>query len=199
MRSWPNDDWGPGVNVRRAGVGAVTYAVDLTLRLFDFFDRIPYLLVRLREPGVRDKARDQFGSAPVVTRHRGSVHVLGPESTFEEDAGAMQPDGTCASEELGREIDIIGMLNFNDSISACPNVAAHKLYEAASSSNLAWICSTMRHSACLASYEEIVMKTGADIEIEWKRWTSMLQAGIGRRLDRQSVSNRMNLGNGSMK
>ena len=31
--------------------GAVNYAVDLTYRLFDFLNRIPYLLARLQEAG----------------------------------------------------------------------------------------------------------------------------------------------------
>eukprot|EP00959_Pyramimonas_sp_CCMP1952_P372208 7794262-Pyramimonas_sp.AAC.1 len=66
-------------------------------------DRIPHLLSRLHEPGIRYRCVEQWGQAPAHQHHRVSRGFLMPGSLLRGQVDALGDDGSGMLPELAAE------------------------------------------------------------------------------------------------
>lgn len=88
--------------------GVVRMVAVLGKKKFEFLDTVPYLLSRLREPGIRDRCLAQFAEAPAAKHDKVSIYMLEPTSKFGRMVRALNSDGTSMDPLLGDEVDSIG-------------------------------------------------------------------------------------------
>ena len=100
---WTVGWFGNDVPLWQGCVGAVVFTCELGRISFKAFDEIPYLYARLRQPGIRDRCRQQFESVP-WGRHDRLTQRLNSGALL-EDLNAMAPDGTGISAALDREAE----------------------------------------------------------------------------------------------
>ena len=108
-------------------------------RHVSYLDYIPYLLGRLEQPGVRDRARLQYRSAPREYHHRESIRLLDDASEFKEDIDAVSHDGRNLSARLLREVESIKHLPFNDGTMEGPHNLAKDAHANAPAPTWEWV------------------------------------------------------------
>ena len=67
------------------------------------FDRVPFLLARLDEPGVRNRCLAQYRSCAARLHHRVSFDFLDVDGSLFNDVMSMDDDGSNMSPQLTRE------------------------------------------------------------------------------------------------
>ena len=167
--------------------GTVRGIIYLAVKQVSYLDVIPYLLGRLNEPGVRDRAMQQYRSAPARLHHRESVRMLGEESEYTEDIRNIGPDGSNISERLWREIEGILNMPFNDGTMEEPHNLANRVHQDAPASTWEWVASSVRLPQNLTDVRELVLKLGLNLQKEWRdRKKCSSQKAVSRGLGHQS-------------
>ena len=106
--NWTIDSWGLDHDFLLTVPACIRACFVMAEKRISFLDRLPYLLLRLREPGVAGRCLSQFGlAARLEGHHRVSLEYLAPDSPFRPDIAAILPDGSGISARL--EAEIVGL------------------------------------------------------------------------------------------
>ena len=82
--SWTVATFNLGIDILRELQGCVRGVVHLGGLKIKFFDRVPVLLARLGEPGIKARCIEQWQSAPAANHHRVTKEFLDPAGELSE-------------------------------------------------------------------------------------------------------------------
>jgi hypothetical protein len=173
--NWVANDFGGDAALWKEAQGCTRAAFALAHRKIAFLTRVPYLLVRLDQPNIAQKALEQFDSAPLHTHHRVSVQLLGHGGPWRQDVMQIGPEGNITSASLLSEVRSLQEIPFDDSVAERPHAVCSRHMAHARVAKWPWIASSCRLDQNLRDIDVVVPAIGADVEVEWERYTSVLQ------------------------
>lgn len=156
-------------------VGCVRASFHLALRKVAFLDKVPYLLARLGEPGVRDRCLSQWAACPADEHHRVTREFLHPEGGLRCDVEAMSADGSGMSARLATEVESLAAIPMDDSVAEAPHSAAARLMRHGRASKWPWIAASMRLQQNLQDAVLVPQAIDIDIEPLWATYTGVLR------------------------
>jgi hypothetical protein len=171
---WDIDDW-LSYAVLSEFQGAVRMVVAFGREMFLYLDRIPYLLCRLRQPGIKDTCFQQFALRPMADHHRLSCEFLSPSQPLYADVRRVRDDGSGFSSQLDAEVNALEEIPLDDTVNEGPHSSFQRIVLAARRSNFAWQASSLRLSQNLADARELVPAVGCDAQHLWNIYSSVLQ------------------------
>ena len=159
---------------------AVRAAFILATKNIDFLDRVPYLLAKLGEDGIKAKCLAQYNSCAPIRHHRVTLEFLAVGSPLREDIDKMGEDGSGMSARLKAEVDSLAAIPMDDSRAEAPHAAANRIMRHSGASKWPWVASTMRLAQNLQDIERIPKATGADLQSIWANYSSIMRGPSSR-------------------
>lgn len=101
---WNEGSWGMDYAFLLTAQASIRGAFALSVEKLSFLDRLPYLLFRLRQPGIAQRALGEFDRTPEASHHRVSVLFLGASSRLRREVEAIRPDASGISPILDAEL-----------------------------------------------------------------------------------------------
>lgn len=178
--SWGPEDWQFEDNDSWLDCQACVRSVfEMATRKLSFLDRVPYLLSRLGEPGVRRRCEEQWSSCPPEKHHRVTRQFF--EGPLVGDIKAIQKDGSGVSARLQREIDSLAAVPLDDSVAEGPHSSAARVVRHSRNSRWPWVASTMRLAQNLRDAHTIPDVIGTTAVDLWPKYTAVLHGPSARR------------------
>lgn len=178
------NSWGPhtwpsgGASLWLDCQACVRSVYEMATRKISFLDRIPYLLARLGEPGVRRRCVEQWESCSAEKHHRVSREFM--EGELRGHIDAMSDGGTGISARLQLEIDSLAKVPLDDSVAEGPHASASRMIKHARGAKWAWIAATMRLDQNLADAKAIPDVVGDSAQDLWPVYKSVLHGPSAR-------------------
>ena len=138
--------------------------------------KIPFLLARLFEPGVKFEAIMQYESYPTHLHHRVSFELLDPSSPLRGDVDALDANGIGATPRLEWYVAGIRSAPLDDCVAEGPHAAFTRICNHSRRGTWAWRCATQSLKDNLGDYDE--MLAGTDVNFQYRCWdcyTSVLR------------------------
>ena len=176
--SWTAEDWGGFEALLVSIQGCVRGAFLLGMSKISFLDKIPVLLARLNEPGVRDRCLEQFHAAPVAAHHRVSREFLEPghESGLRPLVDALNHEASNMSARSKSEVDSLARSPIDDAVGEGPHARGKAEWDRAHGADFPWISSTMRLSQNLHDVDTLApILDSLDLQEEWDRYSCIVQ------------------------
>lgn len=173
--AWTSATWGGGAALLTQCQAVVRATYHLSHRKIAHLDRIPYLLARLSEPGVRSRCIEQWNSCDPSQHHRVSHEFLSPSGELRALVDAVRDDGTNMSERLHREVESLAAIPLDDSVAEGPHARAHQQMRHATGARWPWIASSMRLKQNLEDAFSMPAALGVDLDTFWASYTTVLQ------------------------
>ena len=176
VSEWTVNTWGFGQHAGLMQLQAcVRFVVILGRRKFQWLQRLPYLLVRLGDPGVAAECKRQWLAAPPADHHRVTQRFMAEGSRFAEAIDRIQPDGTGMDELLSREVDALRQSPLDDAVAEGPHARCQRIAKHARRGRWAWVASTLRLQSNLSDVRDVATACDIDIRALWISYTSVLQ------------------------
>jgi len=156
--------------------GSVRQPVAFGKEIFHFLDVVPYLISRLGLPGIAQRALAQFDGSPESTHNRNSISVFSASRpSLRSDVLMIRDGGTGISPRLQFEIDSTNDISCDDTIDEAPHSIMNRIVSDARNGNFAWQAATLRHKQNIQDARDIPAAVGADPQLLWNNYTSVLQ------------------------
>ena len=136
-------------------------------------NKIPWLFARLDQPGVAGQCVVQYESHS--GHHALTEMIMKPGSALRCHVDQIQPDGSGASAELQKLIDVIKLVPFDDSVAETPHASGNRLGRHGSNSSFSWVASSMRLGQNLVDVLDHSQALGANLDELWYAHSSVLQ------------------------
>ena len=173
--SWTHRTWQTTMEEWTELVGCVRAVVHLGMAKIGFFRRIPYLLVELDRPGIRDECIRQYESCPEDKHHRVSREFLKVGGPLRASVDALRADGSGCTEQLRMELKGLEALPMDDSIGEGPHAKAKRIKDHSKASTWHWTAATMRLKQNLDDVAELVPALDENLTLLWCKYQSILQ------------------------
>lgn len=147
--AWPAAKFLGGMPVLQVLQGCVRYVFNVGMQKLDFLDRIPLLCVRLRQPGVRDRAVAQWEASDKTDDASAEFFVF-----MAVDIANIHDDGITVSnisDRLGKAIDSLENIPINDTVGEGPHAIANAISQRSRGCSWSFTASTMRFVHLLAN------------------------------------------------
>ena len=141
-------------------------------RKFDFLDKVPWLIARLAEPGVRDRVRAQWAGTAAHHHHRATVAFM---TEFGAELDLIGDDGEGISERLSRELKSWCCIPLDDSVAEAPHAIAKRISQHARHAGLAWVAASTRLDHNLKDVRTLPGALDIDFSLVWTNYKSVLQ------------------------
>ena len=151
------------------------------------YDRIPFLLCRLGEPGVRDRCIDQFNQVDEALHHPLSAHLLAHWSPFRPMVDQMGADGSGMSPELQTEVTALCSIPLDDTIAEGPHATMGRIKEHSRASTWAWSSSSLRLQQNIDDINTLPRALDCDIQELWNTWNSVIRPPLSTRKERMQA------------
>ena len=102
--SWVGNPFGGTIPQLHDLLGCIRGSFTLAHYKLRYLSKIPWLIARILEPGVRDECLIQWNSVPVAEHQRVSVEFFGA-GQLRRDIDMLAPDGSGATELLKQEVE----------------------------------------------------------------------------------------------
>ncbi len=188
--AWSIHDFDGRVRLWQTAQGCVRSAYSFASRKIDFLAAVPWLLVRLEEPGVTAECLRQWEEATPERHHPVTREFLDPGQHLRRHVDAMGEDGSRISPELNAAIASLKAIPLDDSIAEEPHARAKRISEAARGAAWPWIASTMRLYQNLIDAHEL-SQDREDRQWMWTNYKSLLKTGSPRHVARHTRMPRM--------
>lgn len=159
----------------------------LAMRKLDFLNKVPWLLARLDEPGVRSQCVSQWESCRAASHHRVTHEFLSPSSDLRPLVDAIGEDGSNVAPRLQREIDSLALIPMDDSVAEGPHARASRHMAHSRAAKWPWVAATMRLDQNLEDAKSVPPAVGSDLQALWSSYKSVVR-GPSRRPSRQGGS-----------
>jgi hypothetical protein len=166
---------GGNYDLLREVQGSIRMSSALGYRKIDHLNRIPFLAAKLREPGVKQICLDQYDEAPHEEHDSISNGLFDPLGDWWTHVQDISEDGDIPSSALRREVDSIANIGMDDALAESPHAVMNSFASRSSSAEFPWLASTSRLSQNLTDIDKLLPETGAHLETEWRRGSSLLQ------------------------
>ena len=155
--------------------GCVRHSVHLAHQKIRFLNEVPYLLVRLDQPGVRDECMAQWLKCAPDKHHRITREFLAEESPLRSEVDALAVDGSNCSEVLAAELRGFEEIPLDDTVAESPHARAKRILEHSKGSSWPWTAATMRLAQNLQDIKELVPLFGESLPALWGKYKTILQ------------------------
>ena len=189
---WEMQTYGGFLGIWQEGVGSVGGLYAGIKAALGYLDTLPWLLVRLDEPGIAQRCRDLWAATPRADHHPVTIEFMDPEHTSGlramVDAINELAEGICAF--LRRAIDALQAIPLDDMVAEGPHAIAKRIIERAVGGSFSWTASTARLERNLELATTLPAAFGADLQTEWDRWSSVIKTKnvlTARRMKRPEV------------
>ena len=179
--TWTAATWGCGLQECLEMQAAVRASFRIAEQKIAFLDRIPYLLARLGEPGVRARCLEQWGRCAADEHHRVSKEFLDPTGELRRGIDEMTDDGGGMSPKLKAEVDSLAAIPMDDTVAESPHAIAHKLVSHGRAAKWPCVAGTMRLRQNLVDAENIPQAVEVDLAKLWGSYTSVLRGPSSKR------------------
>jgi len=173
--SWATETWSCSFAELSDLQGCVRLMVALFTKKMRYLYRLPYLLARLREPGIRQQVYDQWNSVRPEEHHRVTQKWLIDGMPLRRHIDMMNPDGTNVHPELEAAIIALAAAPLDDSVSEGPHARWNKFQNHAKAATFAWNASTMRMAQNLDDARNMIPTIDADLASLWCNWKTLLR------------------------
>lgn len=163
--AWSEERWGLGHQGLLELQGVIRATHLRGRRKFAWMGRLPYLLCRLDQPGVRDQCLQQWEATEEQHHHRVSIAFLKEGSAMRRDIDDMPANGM--SESLQAAVQGLGAVPLDDSVSEGPHAKAHRIARHSHRASWPWLASTMRIDQNLIDAREVAASVDADFKKLW--------------------------------
>lgn len=142
-----------------------------------YLDKVPYLLARLHEPGVRARCLDQFGLVDPDGHHRLTRWFLDADHPdgLRQDVDRMHEDGSGMSDRLAAAVQSLSWVPMDDCVCEGPHAATKRLKMPASAAKWTWVASSMRLQQNIEDCRRLPEEVGTSIRASWSSYASVLQ------------------------
>lgn len=188
--SWARGTFGFPFDMVVTLQGCVRSIVVVGFKKLEYLDVIPLLAARLRVPGVRQRCLDQYAAAPRPDSV--SDYLFHPDSTLRGHVERVADDGSGVSVELGAEIRSLLMISLDDTLGERPHAVANAIGQRSRRASWPWIAGTMRLTQNLSDVTDLCQAVGADLQVEWDLFKTVVQPAGGRSESRPKRSDRNN-------
>ena len=173
--SWTVDTFGPGCehDLLVEFQAMVRGSVVLAQKRHAYLYKLPWLLARLLQPGVKALCIEQYLACE--NHHPLSDMFFSADGPLKPDVDALDESGQGASAELVRAVESIAAIPFDDSIGESPHALGNGIGRHARGSSFAWIASSMRLGQNLQDVRDWCKTFRCDITQEWLACTAVLQ------------------------
>ena len=142
--------------------GAVRTLWSLGLRKWAFLDRVPYLFVRLDQPGVKAVCLAQWASARPEEHHRLTQWFM-----LRADIDQLGQDGLNMPRRLQNEINGLKAMPFDDSVAEGPHAVAKRVLDHSRSASWPWVASSCRVRQNLVDVRNLLPAVGGNLQSLW--------------------------------
>jgi hypothetical protein len=176
--------------------GCVRGLYRLGLTKIDFLRRIPWLLAKLEEAGVKDEVLRQYRTGDPAHHHRVSHEFLHPDSHWLNHIEAICDDGSGVSPDLAVELSTLKNMPMDDIHGERPHSIAHRLMQHTRAAKFPWVAATARQEDNFSDVDVLLTSVDGDLNTGWHRWKSVVRVnerrcGKSLRLKRKEVENRV--------
>ena len=174
------NDWAPGTffanyQMHLDGQSAFRWIYGLTLEKLDYLNRVPWLLARLLDPGVKAMAIQQFEEVPIARHHPLTIEFLDPQGELRMHVGMIDDDGNGYSPLLGDRVLALQRICMNDAIAEGPHAQMTRQMSKARGSSWAFHSASVDIKTTLKDIGMINDICGADLQTEWSRYSSVIR------------------------
>ena len=187
--NWGANEFGGDIVFLGQVQGAMRYVYALGMEHSRVFGQVPYLLARLRQPGVRARALLQFDAAPEEAHDDVTLHFLSPTQRLRAHVDAMGDDGAGISPELDAELKAIEWAPLDDTAAEAPHAIVKKIQDHSRAAGWPRAASTARLKQNLVDVDNFRF---AGIQQQWDSFSSVLRPpGARRKRARLKVKRRI--------
>lgn len=176
------NDWlvarfGGDVDLWREGQGVVRFTVALAKEKIGHLDKVPYLLARLSEPGIRDRCLEQFQRAAPSEHHRVTRWFVDPDhaQSLRQDIENMSADGSNMSPALEMAVESLKWVPMDDCICEGPHARAKRIKMPASAAKWPWVATSLRLQQDIEDCMAMPDKVGLSLRAAWTSYASVVQ------------------------
>lgn len=157
--------------------GAVRFTHILAQEKSSFLDKVPYLLSRLPEAGVRDRCIEQFDAIIASRHHRVSRSFLDPAypGSLRGDIEAMDAQGGGMSQRLQKAIDRLRWTPLDDCVCEGPHAMAKRIKAPASAAKWPWVATSMRVKQSIDECRTLLGETSVPLAAAWSAYSTVVQ------------------------
>ena len=170
--AWTPFDWDGCAELVADLQGSMRNVYVLAYRHITPFDRLPYLMSRLRHPGVRDRVLEQYSEVPDHLHDPLTRRALALGSTLRRAIEAMQPDGTGMESELNNFVSNLEEVPLDDSVAESPHSLVKRVQLHARSSTWGWAAASVRLRQNIKHCEKFAF---AGVQQAWDSCSSVLR------------------------
>ena len=139
-----------------------------------YLSRLPYLIVRIFEPGVKSRILQQY--ADFDNHHPLTEKFLAPGTQLRHDVDLLDCHAPHnASPRLRAEVEALSLVSLDDSIAESPHALGNQLGRHARGSTFGWVASSMRVPQNLVDVNAWSAALKVDLQQEWLTYTKVLQ------------------------
>lgn len=174
---WTASDWGNN-ELWISFQGCIRGAHALGMQKILFLDRVPYLLARLREPGIKRRCLEQWGATAPENHHRVTREFLDaahPSGLWSHVAD-INEDASNISPMLGHEIESLARIPLDDAVGESPHARGKDISMRARGSDFPWVAASMRIDQNLEDIHTVGMSLDSiDLQREWDNRAAVIQ------------------------
>ena len=169
--SWDGFEW-----LLHEAQATIRYIYVLGLQNVAYMEQLPWLLVRLDEPGVLQRCIHQWNSTPRDAHHNVSNFFMDPEHVggIWSDVQNIDAMGGNCSARVKQAIRTLENIPMDDIHGESPHARAHHIFSHAPGGRFAWTASSARLVQNLGHLDELAGATGACLQSEWNRWSRVI-------------------------
>jgi len=175
--SWGIHEFGGFVYIWQQGLAAARAVFQAGMDSIGYLDTLPWLLARLRKPGIAARCIAEYALTDREHHHPSSNEMLDPadEESLSEDVAAIDPDGNGISPRL--DAAIIGFENMplDDMVDEGPHAKGKKIIAHSTAGSFPWAASSARLDANLDIVQAWSEAFNMDLQTEWDRWSSVVK------------------------
>lgn len=173
--AWVEATYGGGQLFLDQVQGCARKAFAIAVQKLDHLDKLPFLLARLGEPGVRGRVLYQYSEAPPERHHRLTNDFLAEGSSLRAAVDAMDSEGGGMSPELAYRVKVLGDVPLDDSVAEGPHARMARLQIHSRRATWAWHASTMRLRQNLTDIKRFRGEGYEELQFLWDRWSTVLR------------------------
>ena len=165
------------VYIWQQGQAAVRAVFVSGMDAIEYLNDLPWLLARLRQPGIVTRVLDRWHETPREDHHPTSNKFCDPEDIegLAADLHDMADDGTGITPALDKELSKIENIPCDDIAGEGPHAKASRVIHHSVAGGFEWCASTCRLNANLENGPKWCTACNRDMQTEWDRWSSVIK------------------------
>ena len=169
--SWTKDTFQTTVSEHLDLVRCVRASYHMACKKFAHLQKLPWLIVRIIELGVKKESLRQWSACAPHEHHRYTRYCLDPSQPVRSDID----DCSKAPPSLLAAVARLAALPMDDSIVEFPHAMASRLVKSGRATKFPFLPNSLRLKENLTTVRELGSAVSSELRLEWSSYTSLLQ------------------------